>query len=87
MKLALLQVAQSAGCSRTQTAMLQAAYNLLYGVWKYKWDADCELFLRILSNEVREDVYIAQVNLQVSGQCTGRLPKGSAVQLMRQNCF
>ena len=65
-----------------QTALLQAAYNLLYGVWKYKWDADCELFLRILSNEVREDVYIAQVNLQVSALCTGRLPEGSTVHSM-----
>ena len=62
--------------------MLQAAYNLLYGVWKYKWDADCELFLRILSNEVREDVYIAQVNLQVSVHCTGCWPGGSMAQLM-----
>ena len=66
--------------------MLQAAYNLLYGVWKYKWDADCELFLRILSNEVREDVYIAQVTLQVGVHCTGLLPARSTVQLMWQNC-
>ena len=51
-------------------------------MWKYKWDADCELFLRILSNEVREDVYIAQVNLQVSVHCTGGLPEGSTAHLM-----
>ena len=26
----------------------QAGYNFLFGLWKYQWDADCELFLRIL---------------------------------------
>lgn len=26
----------------------QSGYNFLYGLWKYQWDADCELFLRIL---------------------------------------
>lgn len=23
-------------------------YNFLYGLWKFQWDADCELFLRII---------------------------------------
>ena len=27
----------------------QAAYSFLYGLWKYQWDADCELFLKILT--------------------------------------
>lgn len=27
---------------------VQAGYNFLYGLFKYQWDADCELFLRIL---------------------------------------
>lgn len=26
----------------------QAGYNFLFGLWKYQWDADCELFMRIL---------------------------------------
>lgn len=26
----------------------QLAYSFLYGLWKYQWDADCELFLKIL---------------------------------------
>ena len=26
----------------------QAGYNFMFGLWKYQWDADCELFLRIL---------------------------------------
>lgn len=40
-------------------------YNFLYGLWKYSWDADCDLFLRILKGEVKEDVYLEQINLQV----------------------
>ncbi len=45
--------------------MLQTGYNLLYGCWKYSWDADCELFLKILRGEVKEDVYVEQIQLQV----------------------
>lgn len=45
--------------------MVQAGYNLLYGCWKYSWDADCELFLKILRGEVKEDVYVEQIQLQV----------------------
>jgi hypothetical protein len=41
-------------------------YNLLYGLWKYSWDADCELFLKILQGEVAEEVYFQQIQLQVS---------------------
>ena len=40
-------------------------YNLLYGLWKYSWDADCELFLKILQGETAEDVYMQQIHLQV----------------------
>jgi hypothetical protein len=40
-------------------------YNLLYGLWKYAWDADCELFLRIMQGEMKEDVYYQQIQLQV----------------------
>ncbi|EIE22924.1 hypothetical protein COCSUDRAFT_64043 [Coccomyxa subellipsoidea C-169] len=39
-------------------------YNLLYGLWKYAWDADCELFLRIMQGEMKEDVYYQQIQLQ-----------------------
>ena len=46
-------------------ALLQTGYNLLYGCWKYSWDADCELFLKILRGEVKEDVYVEQIQLQV----------------------
>ncbi len=44
---------------------LQMGYNLLYGLWKYAWDADCELFLRILQGEMKEEVYYQQIQLQV----------------------
>ena len=46
--------------------VLQTGYNLLYGSWKYSWDADCELFLKILRGEVKEDVYVEQIQLQVA---------------------
>ena len=47
----------------------QMGYNLLYGLWKYAWDADCELFLRIMQGEMKEDVYYQQIQLQVSAAC------------------
>ena len=43
-------------------------YNFLYGLWKYSWDADCELFLKILQEETKEDVYTQQIQLQASTQ-------------------
>ena len=43
----------------------QMGYNLLHGLWKYSWDADCELFLKILQGEMKEDVYLQQIQLQV----------------------
>ncbi|KAL4444954.1 hypothetical protein ABPG77_004004 [Micractinium sp. CCAP 211/92] len=46
------------------TAVVEMGYNFLFGLWKYQWDADCELFLRIILGEVKEDVYVAQVRLQ-----------------------
>ncbi|KAI3438406.1 hypothetical protein D9Q98_000838 [Chlorella vulgaris] len=68
------------------TAVVEVGYNFLFGLWKYQWDADCELFLRILLGEVKEDVYVAQARLQAEleelfaaidrakGQVTGFLP-------------
>ena len=44
----------------------QTGYNFLYGLWKYSWDADCELFLKILEEEIKEDVYTQQIQLQAS---------------------
>ena len=46
--------------------LVQTGYNFLYGLWKYSWDADCELFLKILEEEIKEDVYTQQVQLQAS---------------------
>jgi hypothetical protein len=43
---------------------MQVAYSLLYGLFRYQWDADCELFLKVLQGEVKEDVYLAQLYLQ-----------------------
>ena len=46
--------------------LAQMGYNFLYGLWKYSWDADCELFLKILQEETKEDVYTQQIQLQAS---------------------
>ena len=45
---------------------VQTGYNFLYGLWKYSWDADCELLLKILQEEIKEDVYTQQIQLQAS---------------------
>jgi hypothetical protein len=29
-------------------SLSQLAYNFLYSLWKYQWDADCELFMKVL---------------------------------------
>lgn len=68
-------------------AVIELGYNFLYGLWLYQWDADCELFLKILTGEIREEVYIAQNKLQydleelfllmdkAKGQASGSIPK------------
>ena len=43
---------------------VQMGYNFLYGLWKYSWDSDCDLFLKILEGEIKEDVYTQQIALQ-----------------------
>jgi hypothetical protein len=43
---------------------VQLGYNFLFSLWKYQWDADCELFLKVLTGELQEEVYLAQINLQ-----------------------
>ena len=76
-------------------AVLELGYNFLFGLWKYQWDADCELFLKILMGDIREEVYIAQNKLQVeleelfealdklNGQATGSIPKEELVISLR----
>lgn len=51
--------------SLAESCGMQNGYNLLYGCLKYSWDADCELFLKILRGEVKEEVYVEQIQLQV----------------------
>ncbi|KAL3145195.1 Translin-associated factor X-interacting protein 1 [Trebouxia sp. C0010 RCD-2024] len=69
-------------------AVIETGYNLLYGCLKYSWDADCELFLKILRGEVKEEVYVEQIQLQeelealfiqldkAKGRATSSLNKG-----------
>lgn len=44
---------------------MQMGYNLLYGLHKSSYDADCALFLAVLRGDVKEDVYIQTAHLQV----------------------
>ena len=60
---------------------VQTGYNLLYGCWKYSWDADCELFLKILRGEVKEEVYVEQIQLQVILLVTHSASSGTTVVL------
>jgi hypothetical protein len=67
--------------------VLQLGYNFLYSLWKYQWDADCELFLKILMGDILEEVYVAQNGLlkdleelfealdKANGQATGHIRK------------
>ena len=76
-------------------AVLELGYNFLFGLWKYQWDADCELFLKVLVGDIREEVYIAQNKLQVdleelfealdklNGQATGSIHKDELVIALR----
>jgi hypothetical protein len=45
--------------------VIQMGYNLLYGLHKASYDADCSLFLGVLRGDVKEDVYIQTAQLQV----------------------
>jgi hypothetical protein len=76
-------------------AVLELGYNFLFGLWKYQWDADCELFLKVLVGDIREEVYISQNKLQVdleelfealdklNGQATGSIPKDELIIALR----
>uniref|UniRef100_A0A7S3G9G2 Translin-associated factor X-interacting protein 1 N-terminal domain-containing protein n=1 Tax=Palpitomonas bilix TaxID=652834 RepID=A0A7S3G9G2_9EUKA len=46
-----------------QTMVADWGYNMLYALKKYSYDADCELFLKILIGELDEDVYIEQMSM------------------------
>jgi len=48
---------------KTPDAITAVAYNLLWGVKRYEYDADIELFMNVLMDEVDEDVYHDQVKL------------------------
>lgn len=56
---------ENLGTIRDSKYVLQLGYNFLFSLWRYQWDADCELFLKILVGITHEEVYIAQNNLQI----------------------
>lgn len=71
----------------TPNLVAEAAYNLLVHAWKFSWDPDCELWLKIVVGEIREEVYLEGLALQedltelcraldkAQGEATGTLKK------------
>ena len=49
-----------------QSAIAQEGYNFVFSLKKYSYDVDCDLFLKILTGEVMEEVYLEQLDLQKS---------------------
>lgn len=47
------------------STVIEMGTNLLYSAWRYSFDADCSLFLKVLKGDIHEDVYLQQVELQV----------------------
>ena len=43
--------------------VIEMGYALLFGVWKYQYDADCELFLKVLTGDVIESMAEEQESL------------------------
>ncbi|KAK3273618.1 hypothetical protein CYMTET_18149 [Cymbomonas tetramitiformis] len=77
--------------------VLEAGYNLLRSVHKYSYDADCEMFLKILTGEVHEDVLKDQMKLltdlqllfertdsKKNGSMTGKLQLANVKSLIRE---
>ena len=49
-----------------QSSIALEGYNFVFSLKKYSYDVDCELFLKILTGDVMEEVYLEQVDLQKS---------------------
>lgn len=70
------------------TTIVEWGYNMLAALERYKYDADCELFLKVLNGEVGQEVYESQMilideflndcrdlDLNEGGKIIGRVPK------------
>jgi len=76
----------------------EMAYNLLDAALKFKYDADCEMFLRVMTNELDELVYWEEFEMMDglmqllhkldmadnSGKVTGKLPKSTLLKALRK---
>ncbi|QDZ20499.1 hypothetical protein HOP50_04g30170 [Chloropicon primus] len=47
-----------------QSSIAMEGYNFVFSLKKHSYDVDCELFLKILTGEVMEEVYLEQLELQ-----------------------
>jgi hypothetical protein len=82
---------------KIQQAVTEAAYNLLDGLERFRSDPDCLMFLRILRNELPEDLLADQVDmlnklkatftrldLAAEGKITGKVPKKDLLDAVRK---
>ena len=46
-----------------QSMIVEWGYNMMYALKKYSYDADCELFLKIMQGDVGEEVYHEQFQM------------------------
>ena len=81
-----------------QAMIAEWGYNLINALKKYSYDADCELFLKVLQGEIGEEVYRDQMHMiekykeelraadfAVGGKVIGRLPKLDFMKITKQH--
>lgn len=79
-------------------AVAEMAYNLLDAANKFKYDADCEMFLRVMTGDLDESVYWEEFEMmdglmqllhkldmaENSAKVTGKLPKSTLLKALRK---
>jgi len=74
------------------------AYNLVDAALRYKYDADCEMFWKVITHQLDESVYWDEFEMtngfiallqkldmnETGGKVTGRIPKNTLVKAMRK---
>lgn len=82
-----------------QSRVVETGYSMLAALERYRYDADCELFLTILNGELSEDVYRDQtqfiqsihtefknVDSKKNSKISGVLAKRDIQQIIRKMC-
>ena len=83
---------------RSPAERLEFGYSLLYALDKYNYDADCDLFQKVLLKELPEEVFLSQGRLirkiqescirddRKDGDQSGRLRKTQIIAIVRKLC-